>query len=99
MLTGFVFFFLIFAAIFVGSWWLLLFFLVGYAVAGASGVLAGGVTPVSMAFVLAAPTVPWVLWLFTASVPEAGLLRALLWPTLPSPRVASVGAAGKPLPS
>ena len=33
-----------------------------------------------LALTLAAPAVPWVLWLFPASIPEAGLLRALLWP-------------------
>lgn len=82
LLGGAVLFFLCFAAIFNGSWPLLLCFLLCYAVAGALGVRAGGVKPVPLAMTLAAPTVPWVLWLFPASIPEAGVLRALLWPGL-----------------
>ena len=31
---------------------------------------------------LSAPAAPWVLWLFPASIPEAGFARALLWPAL-----------------
>ena len=73
-------FFLCFAAIFNGSWPLLLFFVLCYAAAGALGVQAGRVGAVPLALTLAAPAVPWVLWLFPASIPEAGLLRALLWP-------------------
>jgi hypothetical protein len=59
--SGAALFFLCFAAIFNGSWPLLV---------------------VPLALTLAAPAVPWVLWLFPASVSEAGLLRALLWPGL-----------------
>jgi hypothetical protein len=77
-----VLFFLAFAAIFNGSWWLLLFFLLGYAGAGALAVWAGGVAPGPLALVLTAPAVPWVLWLFPASIPEAGFGRALLWPAM-----------------
>jgi hypothetical protein len=80
LVSGTLLFFLTFGAIFVGSWALLLFFLLGYAVAGAVGVRVGGVAPSSLAFVLTLPAVPWVLWLFPASVAEAGFLRALLWP-------------------
>ena len=82
LLAGAVLFFLNFAAVFNGSWALLLLFLLGYAAAGALAVWAGGVAPGPVALVLIAPAVPWVLWLFPASIPEAGVLRALLWPAL-----------------
>jgi hypothetical protein len=82
VLGGAVLFFLSFAAIFNGSWPLLLFFLLCYAGAGAIGVAVGGVAPAPLAIALSAPAVPWVLWLFPASIPEAGLVRALLWPAL-----------------
>lgn len=82
VLAGAVLFFLCFAAIFNGSWTLLLIFLLCYAAAGALGVRVGGVGAAPLALALVVPAVPWVLWLFPASVPEAGLLRALLWPAL-----------------
>jgi hypothetical protein len=81
-LAGAGLFFLTFAAIFNGSWSLLLFFLVAYVGEGALAVWVGHVAPGSLALALAAPGVPWVLWLFPASIPEAGLGRALLWPAL-----------------
>ena len=79
---GAVLFFLTFAAIFNGSWVLLLLFLLCYAEAGALAVRGGGVAPEPFALALVSPAVPWVLWLFPASIPEAGVLRALLWPGL-----------------
>jgi hypothetical protein len=82
LLSGAVLFFLCFAAIFNGSWPLLLVFLLCYAAAGAFGVWAGRVKVVPLALSLAAPALPWVLWLFPASIAEAGVLRALLWPGL-----------------
>jgi hypothetical protein len=82
LLCGAVLFFLCFAAIFNGSWVLLLLFLLGYAVAGALGAWVGDATPLMFAVALSAPAAPWVLWLFPASIPEAGLARALLWPGL-----------------
>jgi hypothetical protein len=75
-------FFLCFAAIFNGAWPLLLLFLLCYGAAGALGVWAGRVKAAPLALTLAVPAVPWVLWLFPASIPEAGVLRALLWPGL-----------------
>jgi hypothetical protein len=90
LVGGAVLFFLIFAAIFVGSWALLLVFLFSYAAAGVLGVWVGGATPVSLALVLAAPAMPWVLWVFPGAAAEAGLLRALLWPGL----VVVAGALG-----
>jgi len=82
VIGGALLFFLNFAAIFNGSWALLLLFLACYGLAGAVGVRAGGVRPLPLTLALIAPALPWVLWLFPASVPEAGLLRALLWPGL-----------------
>ena len=79
---GAVLFFLTFAAIFNGSWVMLLLFLLCYAAAGALAVWAGGVSPLPLALVLIAPALPWMAWLFPASIAEAGVLRALLWPRL-----------------
>ena len=81
-LGGAVLFFLAFAAIFNGSWAMLLLFLLGYAAAGALAVRIGDVAAMPVALVLIAPAAPWLLWLFPASIPEAGVLRALLWPAL-----------------
>jgi hypothetical protein len=75
-------FFLSFGAIFTGSWTLLGCLLLGYAGAGACAVRIGAVRPSTVALLLAVPAVPWVSWLFPASIPEAGLPRALLWPAL-----------------
>ena len=81
-LGGAVLFFLVFAAIFNGLWPLLIVFVLCYAAAGALGVRVGGALPANMATALVIAAVPWTLWLFPASVLEAGLLRALLWPGL-----------------
>jgi hypothetical protein len=82
LLAGALLFFLSFAAIFNGSWPLLLCFLLGYAAVGALAVWAGDVTPTPLALVLTAPAIPWVAWLFPASIPESGVVRALAWPVL-----------------
>jgi len=82
LLAGALLFFLIFAAIFNGSWSLLVLFLLGYAGAGALAVRVGAVRPRPVALVLVAPALVWIMWLFPASIPEAGLRRALLWPAL-----------------
>ena len=89
-LVGVLLFFLAFAAIFNGSWVLLICSLLCYTGAGALAVWAGSVAPAPAAATLAAPGIPWVLWLFPASIPEAGLARALLWPGL----VAVAGCLG-----
>ncbi len=75
-------FFLSFGAIFTGSWSLLGLFLLCYAAVGAGTVRLGGVRPTMVALMLVLPAVPWVTWLFPASIPESGLLRASLWPAL-----------------
>ena len=82
LLAGAALFFLNFAAVFNGLWALLLLFLLGYAAAGGLAVWAGRVAAGTVALVLIAPAVPWMLWLFPASILEAGVLRALLWPGL-----------------
>jgi hypothetical protein len=73
-------FFLVFAAIFTGAWPLLLAFGLCYAGAGAVGVRKGGADPMVFALVLVLPAIPWMFWLFPASVAEDGLVRALWWP-------------------
>jgi hypothetical protein len=75
-------FFLVFAAVFNGLRSLLILFLLGYAVTGYLAVRKGGVAPAPLAVSLILPAVPWVLWLFPASISESGLLRALWWPGL-----------------
>jgi hypothetical protein len=82
LVGGALLFLLIFSAVFVGAWPLLILFLLCYAAAGAVGVRKGNVPPASMAIALAAPSLPGVLWLFPASVAEEGLVRALPWPGL-----------------
>ena len=82
LLTGAILFFLIFAAVFNGMFTLLLLFILSYAAAGAVGVRMGGVSPATLALCLILPAVPWVLWLFPAALPEAGLWRSLLWPAI-----------------
>ncbi|HVL17452.1 MAG TPA: hypothetical protein VM387_05635 [Gemmatimonadales bacterium] len=75
-------FFLIFGAIFNGLWSLLAIFLLCYLGVGAAAVRIGGVRPMPAALLAVLPALPWVTWLFPASIPEAGLLRASLWPAL-----------------
>ncbi|HKU61831.1 MAG TPA: hypothetical protein VJQ44_11485 [Gemmatimonadales bacterium] len=75
-------FVLCFGAIFTGSWPLLVAFLLCYAAVGAAAVRLGGVPPTTGALLLIVPAGLFVTWLFPASIPEAGLLRALLWPGL-----------------
>jgi len=82
MAAGAGLFFLSFGAIFNGSWTLLILFLLCYPGVGAAGVRIGGVRPTLVALLAVVPALPWVAWLFPASIPEAGLLRASLWPAL-----------------
>ncbi len=82
LIIGAALFFLIFAAAFNGVLSLLILFLLGYAVAGFLGVRKARVSPSPLAASLTLPAVPWILWLFPASIPESGLLRALWWPGL-----------------
>ena len=80
ILAGAALFFLVFAAVFNGLWLLLILFVLMYGLAGAGGVAFGKARPQTIALALIAPALPWLLWLFPASIPEAGLFRAMLWP-------------------
>ena len=80
--TGAVLFFLCFGAVFNGLWPLLLLFVLCFGAAGALGVALGRVLPVQMGIALSIPAMPWVLWLFPATLSEVGFLRAALWPGL-----------------
>jgi hypothetical protein len=82
LIGGTLLFFSLFGAVLVGSRGLLLALLLCYAAAGAIGARAGSMTPTTTSLILAAPAVPWVLWLFPASAAESGVMRALLWPGL-----------------
>ena len=82
VVIGAVLFFLCFAAAFNGSWTLLVSFMLCYGLAGAVGVRAGNAAPGPLAVALVAAAFPWMTWLFPASVAEAGLPRALLWPAI-----------------
>ena len=75
-------FFLCFAAIFNGLPILLSFFVLGFGLGGVLLAQYGGLRPLHAAAALSAPAVPWVLWLWPASIPEAGWLRASLWPLM-----------------
>lgn len=78
--AGAVLFFVAFAAVFNGLWPVLLLVIGSYSVAGAVAVSATRTRPLFVACALVAPALPWLAWLFPASIPEAGLLRASLWP-------------------
>ena len=82
MAAGAGLFFLSFGAIFNGSWALLIVFLLCYLGVGAAAVRIGGVGPKLVALLAVVPAIPWVAWLFPASIPESGYLRASLWPAL-----------------
>jgi hypothetical protein len=75
-------FFLSFGAIFNGSWTLLIVFLLCYLGVGAAAVRIGGLRPKLVALLAVVPALPWVAWLFPASIRESGFLRASLWPAL-----------------
>ena len=81
VVVGAAWFFLCFAAVFSGVWFLLVLFVLCFAGFGALGVAKGSVSPLAMAVALALPTAPWVLWLTPAAMAEAGV-RGLLWPAM-----------------
>ena len=82
MIAGAILFFLSFGAVFSGLWPALILFVLCFVPAGALGVAWGRVLPAQMGIALSIPAVPPVLWLFPASLIEAGFLRAALWPGL-----------------
>lgn len=93
--AGSVLFFLMFGAIFSGLWSLMIATALLYVAAGAVGASVGRINARPVVTALIAPSVPVVLWLFAASVSEAGLARASLWPlgTVVLAGLAWVGAA------
>ncbi len=104
--AGALLFFLAFAAVFNGVWTLLIAFVVSFGPVGAAGVRWGSVSPSRMSAAVMAPAAWWLSWLSPASIAEAGLLRALLWPGLAGAmfgccwiggRLASAAAARSPL--
>ena len=82
VVAGAVLFFLVFAAVFVGAWPLLLALAGAYAAAGAIVARASTIGPRRAASALALPGAPIVLTLLPGAVVEAGLARALLWPAM-----------------
>jgi hypothetical protein len=81
LLLGATLSFLSFGTIFSGLWIGLLAVCLCFAGFGALGVAKGRVAPLATAIALAAPNVPWVLWLTPAAVAESGWV-GLLWPAL-----------------
>ncbi|ULA61547.1 MAG: conserved membrane protein of unknown function [Nitrospira sp.] len=81
-LTGLLWFFLSFAALFNGVFFLLLLCLPAYALSGALLVWLFRLPPVHAAFSLVGSALPWVAWLWPATISSAGWLRSLLWPAL-----------------
>jgi hypothetical protein len=80
LLAGSVLFFLCFAAIFNGMNRALVVCLGGYLLAGAASQRLAAVRPLSMAAVLSAPAIPWVLLFGYALIEEVGATRAAIWP-------------------
>lgn len=80
VIIGALLFFLCFGAIFAGSAPLLLLFLTGFFLAGYLLARRSPLSPRAISFSLALPVGPWALQFGVASIPEAGVLRALLWP-------------------
>ena len=81
-LTGFLWFFLSFAAMFNGVFVLLLFLPPVYALSGALLVWLFRLPPIHAAFSLVGPALPWVAWLWPATMSSSGWLKSLVWPAL-----------------
>jgi hypothetical protein len=80
LVAGSLLFFVAFGSIFNGSWIVLIASLIGYFFAG----WAIGVSRLSarrwLAIALVFPALPFASMFFLASIPEAGIVRAALWP-------------------
>lgn len=81
-LTGFLWFFLSFAALFNGVFFLLLLFLPAYALSGALLAWFFRLPPVHAALSLVGSALPWVAWLWPATISSSGWLTSLVWPAL-----------------
>lgn len=79
-LTGFLWFFLGFAAMFNGVFFFLLLLPPAYALSGAFLVWVFRLPPLHAAFSLVASALPWVAWLWPATMSSSGWLKSLAWP-------------------
>ena len=79
-LAGLLWFFLSFAALFNGVFFLLLLFLPAYALSGALLVWLFRLPPVHAAIALVGSALPWVAWLWPATISSSGWLTSLVWP-------------------
>ncbi|HNL90756.1 MAG TPA: hypothetical protein PKH05_16880, partial [Nitrospira sp.] len=81
-LVGFLWFFLSFAAMFNGVFVFLLLLVPAYALSGALLVWIFRLPPFHAAMSLVAPALPWVAWLWPATISSSGWLKSLAWPVL-----------------
>lgn len=81
-LAGLLWFFLSFAALFNGVFFLLLLFLPAYALSGALLVWLFRLPPVHAAVSLVGAALPWVAWLWPATISSSGWMKSLVWPVL-----------------
>lgn len=79
-LAGLLWFFLSFAALFNGVFFLLLLVLPAYALSGALLVWLFRLPPVHAAISLVGSALPWVAWLWPATISSSGWLKSLVWP-------------------
>ena len=79
-LAGLLWFFLSFAALFNGVFFLLLLLLPAYALSGALLVWLFRLPPVHAAIALVGSALPWVAWLWPATISSSGWLTSLVWP-------------------
>lgn len=81
-LAGLLWFVLSFAALFNGVFFLLLLVLPAYALSGALLVWLFRLPPVHAAIALVGSALPWVAWLWPATISSSGWLKSLVWPAL-----------------
>ena len=81
-LTGLLWFFLSFAAVFNGVFFFLLPLLLAYAISGALLVWLFRLPPIHAALSLVSSALPWVAWLWPATISSSGWLKSLVWPAL-----------------
>jgi hypothetical protein len=81
-LTGLLWFFLSFAAMFNGVFFFLLLLPPAYALSGALLVWLFRLPPIHAAFSLVGSALPWVAWLWPATMSSSGWLKSLVWPAL-----------------
>ena len=79
-LAGLLWFFLSFAALFNGVFFLLLLLLPAYALSGALLVWLFRLPPLHAAISLVGSALPWVAWLWPATISSSGWLTSLVWP-------------------